>query len=456
METFRWSDHANLTDADAKRYLVHAVTVPERTRALDITLSFEPWIVDDRYNMLTLTVLDPKGCRGAGHRHGSRHEVRLSESAATPGFLAGPITPGIWQIEVDTHMVLPGADCTYTLEVVGDDVDDRPATTSQSAKPSSNVRDDAPGWYRGDLHAHSTHSDAAWTVTELVAFARARQLDFVTLSDHNTTSGLNELTSACGDDLLGLPAQELTTFQGHALALGLSDWIDWRTGSGRRSMAEVVPDVENRGGLFVIAHPRSVGDPICTGCDWTHSDVQPGPARRVEVWNGEWRSESQNEEGLALAYDWLNAGHRLVLTAGTDHHGHRVDDDSLGFNVVRASALNVSEILAGIRQGHLYLSSGPVLEFEAVVGERRLPMGDSLLAQTGSVIQWVARWRQSPTDARVELIVDGVVVGERTAGSEGTHVWGWTTPGARWGLLSLRAADGTMLALTNPIFLDGR
>ena len=83
-------------------------------------------------------------------------------------------------------------------------------------------------------------------------------------------------------------------------------------------------------------------------------------------------------------------------------------------------------------------------------------MGDSLAAPAGSLIQWVARWRQSPTDARVQLIVDGVVVGERTAGLEGTHVWGWTTPGAQWGLLSLRAADGSLRALTNPIFLDGR
>ena len=456
METFRWSNEATLTDADAKRHLLHAVTVPEQTRTLDITLSFEPWIVDGRHNMLTLTVMDPNGFRGAGHRHGSCHVVRLSESSATPGFLAGPITPGVWQIEVDTHMVLPGVDCTYSLEVVGDNTDVQTTRTTALADPSMNVRGDAPGWYRGDLHAHSTHSDAGWTVADLVAFARTRQLDFVTLSDHNTTSGLNELAAACSDDLLGLPAQELTTFQGHALALGLSDWIDWRTGSGRRSMAEIVPDVENRGGLFVIAHPRSVGDPICTGCDWTHADVQPGPVRRVEVWNGEWPGESQNEEGLGLAFDWLNAGHRLVLTAGTDHHGHRVADELLGFNVVWAGARTASEILAGIRKGHLYLSSGPALEFEAVVGETRLPMGDSLAAPAGSLIQWVARWRQSPTDARVQLIVDGVVVGERTAGLEGTHVWGWTTPGAQWGLLSLRAADGSLRALTNPIFLDGR
>ena len=45
-----------------------------------------------------------------------------------------------------------------------------------------------PGWYRGDLHGHTLHSDGDWDVPDLVAAARHNQFDFVTLTDHNTLS----------------------------------------------------------------------------------------------------------------------------------------------------------------------------------------------------------------------------------------------------------------------------
>ena len=38
-----------------------------------------------------------------------------------------------------------------------------------------------PNWYRGDLHAHSIHSDAAWDIPDLLNWAHERGLDFATL-----------------------------------------------------------------------------------------------------------------------------------------------------------------------------------------------------------------------------------------------------------------------------------
>src|SRR5512133_1190750 len=149
----------------------------------------------------------------------------------------------------------------------------------------------------------------------MVAYARSRRLDFATLRDHNTVSGLGEMDAACADDLLTMGGMELTTFRGHALALGLRDWIDWRT-DGERTMDQVAAEVAARGGLLIIAHPLALGDPYCSGCDWRFAEVMPGPARAVEVWNGDWDSESNNEAGLRLAFDWLNTGRRLALTAG--------------------------------------------------------------------------------------------------------------------------------------------
>ncbi len=455
METIRYSQSRVLTEADTKQHLVHRVPVPADTRALEIALHFEPHRVDGFHNMLTLTILGPDGFRGAGHRHGHDHIVNLSAAAATPGYLAGPITPGNWQVVIDTHMVMPGTPCRYELEVVG--LDEAPAADLRPASPRRPARAlRGAGWYRGDLHAHTLHSDATWTAGDLAAFARSRGLDFVTLSDHNTTAGLDEMAAACGDDLVLMPAQELTTFWGHALALGAAQWIDWRTSPAQRTMIAVAADVEACGGLFVIAHPRSIGDPYCTGCAWTHPDMQPGSARLVEVWNSEWHSESHNELALAQAYSWLNSGYRMVLTAGTDHHGQIPGNSPLGFDVVRADTLTPAGLLNAIRQGHLYLSAGPSLQFEVLVNSDRHLMGDSLRPAPGTAIQLIARWNGCPADARIELTIDGAPVGGRVAGPEGEQVWGQTAGEASWCLVSLRAANGTLLALTNPIFLDGR
>ena len=75
-----------------------------------------------------------------------------------------------------------------------------------------------PGWYRGDLHSHSNHSDAGQrTVAELVEAARGAGLDFVFLTDHNTISGLPEMDASTTPELLAAGGIELTTFWGHAL-----------------------------------------------------------------------------------------------------------------------------------------------------------------------------------------------------------------------------------------------
>lgn len=456
METLRYMFERSLTDLDTKHNLSHTVEVPEGTRQLDVTLTFEPAQVAGFHNMLTLTIIDAAGFRGAGHRHGNRHEVRLTANQATPGFLAGAITPGVWQIVVDTHMVMPGPACSLRLEVIGQDRETPTPGRSEATARRPRRTPNGPGWYRGDLHAHTHHSDAVWSVAELADDARARRLDFVTLSDHNTTSGLAEMAAVCGDDLVLIPGLELTTFWGHALALGVSDWVDWRISPDGRLMPAIMDDVQARGGLFVIAHPRCVGDPQCTGCAWVHPELQPGPARIVEVWNGPWPGESLNEDSLAQAFAWLNAGYRLVLTAGTDHHGHSGYDQDLGFNVVMADRLTTGSLLAAVRAGRLYLSSGPSLDFEAVIDAESHGMGDSASPAAGVPVHLVASWRDCPTDARIELIVDGVAVSGFSAGDGSTHVWGRTGGDAHWCALSIRALDGRLLALTNPIFLDGR
>jgi len=249
---------------------------------------------------------------------------------------------------------------------------------------------------------------------------------------------------------------ELTTFWGHALVLGLRQWTDWRVRPGERTMEQIEAEVTAQGGLFIIAHPKSIGDPFCTGCDWRYPEMMPGAARVVELFHVEWTDgDSNNEDGLRLIYDWLNQGCRLALTAGTDNHGEHPERLKYAYNVVYAEELSERAILAAVRQGHLYLSSGPMLKLEASAAGRQAIMGDVLPAGSGA-LELAIQWSGCPESARLDYIIDGAVYqslcpvesGERTITIDGAKV--------HWALLTLRDSAGVMLAVTNPIYFDGR
>jgi hypothetical protein len=443
----RYHYEGQLGADDVKRHIAHSFNLPAGHGRLTIRLQYAPAIVGEASNRLCLSLFDPTGWRGAGHRGGVVHDVEISAAYATPGYIAGPLPAGRWSVVIDTFMVLPGAPCTYTLEI-----ESLPLAVDTVAPlpPPAPIARRGPGWYRGDLHCHTLHSDGSWGIPELLAAARRFELDFVTLTDHNTVSGLADMDRASADDLLTLGGLELTTYYGHALALGVRRWVDWRIRPGERTMPQIVAEVGQIGGLFVIAHPMAVGDPYCTGCDWRYSDVMPGPAMVVEIWNGGmWRGDSNNEDALGLWYAWLNQGRRMVATAGTDVHGPP-DGVRPGFNVVYAEEFSEAEILRAVAAGRLYLSCGPKIEIQAAAGEARAIMGERLPA--GDVAA-VARWAGAEGGARLRIIADGRAFAEIDAAPAGEYAFMLAAGEARWWVAELRDQQGDMLAVTNPIFI---
>ena len=455
MQTTHQVFTATLTSQDMKKHIPFTVQVPPGTGTLTIRMSYTPHIVEEVSNLLTLTVLDPAGFRGAAHRNTEVMEVALQDNAASPGFFPGPIQPGEWTILVDTHLIMPDVPVHLELVLTGADQLD-PTLPSITTVEAPAVRPSrGPGWYRGDFHTHTIHSDGDWDVADLVTFALDNHLDFLTLSDHNTVTGLRPFERACPENLLPICGIELTTFWGHALVLGRREWVDWRIEPGRREMAQIVAEVEAQGGLFVIAHPEAIGDPYCTGCSWRYPDVRPGAARVVEVWNSPWcSSESRNEAGLELALEWMNRGLRMVLTAGTDRHNPSYPAPGHGFNTVYAEELSEAAILHAVRLGHVVLSSGPTLTLSAQTAGQNLMPGDSCRAQARETIHLSAGWGGCPPGSHLDLVVDG----EKHAMTTDGPSTSWDLPGGRtgWALLTLRDPDGELLALTNPIYFDGR
>jgi hypothetical protein len=181
--------------------------------------------------------------------------------------------------------------------------------------------------------------------------------------------------------------------------------------------------------------------------------MMPGNAHVVEIWNGPWAGDSNNEAALALWYDWLNQGRRMVATAGTDSHSNSDYAEGPGFNVIGAEALTESALLAAVRAGRLYLSSGPRLTFEARDARgTRWGIGQSVAAGAGA-LTFEASWSDCAPGVEVRVMVDGRLYDARPAGGAGQGAWALQPEQATWVVLEVRAADGVLLAITNPIFV---
>ena len=444
-----------LTGADNKKHIPHTFEVPTGTTQLHIQFDYLPVFPEGarNSNQISLTLFDPNSFRGARHNNADQN-ISLSAQYASPGYLAGPLPAGTWSVYIDTHRIIDAEPVQYTLDIT---LSDEPISAkAPTPQPMLSSNKPGPRWYRGDLHGHTLHSDGNWGVPDFVAFAKRMGLDFVTLTDHNTVSGLAAFRGMADADLLTMGGMELTTYYGHALALGTPQWHEWRTDTPDAfTMPQLARRVLDSGAFYVIAHPRSPGDPDCTGCRWEFEDMLPGNTPAVEIWNGPW--SDYNEAGLQLYYDWLNAGHKLVATSGTDIHGAPppgldVSTIRVGMNVVYADTLTEDAILLAIRQGHSYISAGPLLHLNAIdTHNDTFMMGDTL---TGTLASVRLRWAAAPDDTTVRLLADGNVIHEQAADASGAHEWQPEAHIHHWYVAELRDAEGSLWAVTNPIFVD--
>ncbi len=105
---------------------------------------------------------------------------------------------------------------------------------------------------RADLHVHTTASDGLASVQTLLDYvARHRQLDVIAITDHDTLDAslwAVEQHDAYPFDIV--PGMEVTTAQGHVLALWVTQPIPRDL-----SIAETAAAIHEQGGVAVLAHP---------------------------------------------------------------------------------------------------------------------------------------------------------------------------------------------------------
>src|SRR5262245_20159792 len=181
-------------------------------------------------NILDWGLDDPNGFRGWGG--GNTEPAIVGVDAASRSYVPGPIPAGQWEVVVGKAKVreMPAR---YTVGIVLRASPSLPAQTERRPYAAPAPLESGARWYAGDFHVHSRESgDARPPIDEVLDYAASVGLDFVMLSEHNTTSQLSLYAAAQArhSDVLLLPGAEFTTYAGHANAIGTTEWVDHRIG----------------------------------------------------------------------------------------------------------------------------------------------------------------------------------------------------------------------------------
>lgn len=170
-------------------------------------------------------------------------------------------------------------------------------------------------WYPCELHCHTLHSDGSFTVEELITTARARHLEGICLTDHNTISGWDEVDLY---DFCVLKGTEYTTYHGHILSLNAGKIIDCFHIS---DIDKELSDLRESGGLVGMAHPYQLGTPICTGGRWDYKVKDFSLINYMEIWSeGEMLMTPANHRARKWWLSLLDEGYRITPTFGRDWH----------------------------------------------------------------------------------------------------------------------------------------
>ncbi len=348
-----------------------------------------------------------------------------------------------------------------------------------------------PGWYRGDLHDHTTHSSdscssgSARTPSRFAEAVRGSGLDFVSLTDHNvTTQNRNIGAVPAADDVLVMPGLEMTNwFHGHATVTGLEpdDWLDWRQRprpvplreNEKRIDAFIAP-TERRNFYTSAAHP-SAGpiawqffneaearpELLTDGLETWTGPFQPDDDATIERWD-EFLSRSVRDKRF-----------RIVANGASDVHGF---DNDQGFalghptTVAYARELSKDAVVDALEAGRSYITclpDGPGLYLSATAGRQRQMVGGTIYGGATTVAK-VSVTVRGGKGRMLSIIRDGVGAQTTPITSNDQKVT-LLQPVGGGGFVRAelrdrpqidptnpRAGESGMHAMTNPIFLERR
>ncbi len=199
-----------------------------------------------------------------------------------------------------------------------------------------------------ELHSHTYVSeDCLMRPADIVRTCRARGLDRLAVTDHNSIRGALELQAIAPD--LTIVGEEIMTTQGELLGYFLKEAVP-----PGLTPAETIARLRAQGAAISVSHPF---DRLRKGA-WREADLLAilPQMDAIEVFNARVIFPEDNERALAFARE-----HATLGSVGSDAHSHR----ELGRAVLRMEAVGASAALvAGFANGErvTHLSS-PLIHF---------------------------------------------------------------------------------------------
>jgi hypothetical protein len=293
-----------------------------------------------------------------------------------------------------------------------------------------------PGqFWRGNLHTHSTRSDGKRSPEEVCRFYETAGYDFLALTDHfldhygwpiTDTSAFRSpnFTTIFGAEVHP-PRDKMELGNGwHLVAVGLP--LNFAPPHPEETRPELAHRALEAGAFVAAAHPQWFG--------MTEGDMLAlGNIHALEIYNASAADDNDAAESAYMLDYMLARGRRIFACATDDAHFVLNTRDRLsGWVMVKAGANDPEALLAALKRGDFYSSTGPSIL--------------DLVVEPGRGL-WV---RCSPAN-RVFLIggpAEYVMVGEQGITEAEFDLRGWTREYAR----ILVRDDAGRKAWSNPIW----
>ena len=257
------------------------------------------------------------------------------------------------------------------------------------------------GWYAGDTHTHSIHSDGHQRPSKIANAMKSVGLSWGILTDHNSISGSEEWLGNQTNNFIPIVGNEITTEPslsaeengyGHMNQTFITELNGtdpsnpniWARAvmNGNDDVRMMIEKTHKQNGLISVNHPYSAWDWAGRFKSWglvNGYDI-------IEIWNGEpphsptvnlWDTLKMNISTYAVHtwFEFLNSGNKITGLAGSDCHdvtgknaypkGKYFWNSMIGNprTYAHINRLDKGNIKQAIKDGNLFLTScfGPLL-----------------------------------------------------------------------------------------------